>query len=349
LICLQFEAFAPLPYYLINLGKITTTYMKKIYLIFLLLVSSAYSLYAQNTGSVVSDRGGWSLKSSWSDGVPSNGYTITINTSDTIYIDKNLDYTNGANPEPMHLKVYGVLEFTQAGKLKLPAGSTIEIFEGGDLYVPSADNNSTVLSIGDAEIRGSEIDGITGPAYVDETYIETLPVTLLYFKAIVQNQTVEINWAASKAWDFSHYELQRSANGQSFEWVATIDAKENTDYRTDFSYTDRTPLSGTSYYRLKAVDIDGKFEYKGLEVVQFIGKRFEVYPNPVTNGNFKVNALQATEGAQLILRDQTGRTVRSYSMSGREESISTAGLPAGLYILLIQTPQQTVQSQLLIR
>ncbi len=176
-----------------------------------------------------------------------------------------------------------------------------------------------------------------------------LPITLLYFKATAQSQAVDLKWAAAKAWDFSHYELERSRNGQSFEKIATIDAEENTDYLTEFSYSDRKPLSGIAYYRLKAVDVDGKSEYKGMEVVQFMGKSFEIYPNPISNGTLKVSSLQATEGATLLLRDMTGRTLRSVEMKGQEQSIDTKGLPTGFYILMIQTPQGTEKSQVFIR
>ena len=335
--------------------------MKKVYLILLLLFATGTGscCYSQSTTSNLGagSTGNWAdvttgqvvTATSWDNGQPGAGDTITISLNETIFIDKKITISGA----PVHLIIKGTLAFKTAGQLILPAGSTIEVESSGDVTA-EVGNQSQVLQIGEVAIKSEDIDAITGPASINESNLACggcapQPVTLLYFKATAQAQLVEVKWAASKAWDFSHYELERSRNGKDFEKVATLDAEENTDFLTEFIYTDRKPLSGISYYRLKAIDMDGKFEYKGLAVVQFMGKNFEVYPNPITNGVLHVNGLQAAEGARLLLRDNAGRTVRSLHMSGKEEHISTEGLPTGVYILLIQSPQQTFQSQVLIR
>ena len=51
------------------------------------------------------------------------------------------------------------------------------------------------------------------------------PVDLLYFRASTNAQSVEISWASLKAWDFNHFELERSTDGRSFQYLATIDAE----------------------------------------------------------------------------------------------------------------------------
>lgn len=348
--------------------------MKKVYFAFLaLLLSFAVQAedYVLDRDVALRDYGSgnntdirWSDETAWSPSAPlisgSSG-TITIPDGVTLTLGEAFTFNGIITVESGGAIVFD-RDQPNAGQLIMDESSEIILEDGSSISStgPAGDNHN-YLQIGDFAIDGSQINSLPSPPFaLDVTYTECinsgsttceptiLPVTLLYFTATEQATAIEINWAASKAWDFSHYELQRSRNGKDFEWVATIDAEENTDHTTEFSYTDRQPHSGTSYYRLKAVDIDGKYEYKGMEVVQFISKNFEVYPNPVTNGSFKVNALQVAEGARLILRDQTGRIVRSHSMSGQVENISTQGLPAGLYILLIQTPQQSTQSQLLI-
>ncbi|WP_017732036.1 T9SS type A sorting domain-containing protein [Nafulsella turpanensis] len=218
----------------------------------------------------------------------------------------------------------------------------------GDLYViGDTDTPSTTGTIGDGDALRTDV---TFADFVNQVAPAILPVNLLYFTATAQPQSVEIKWAASKAWDFSHYELERSRDGQHFNYIATIDAEENTDYLTEFSYTDLQPVSGTSYYRLKAVDIDGRFEYKQIAVVQFAGTaQLKVFPNPSSTGSFQVAYGGASEGAIVTLKDQAGRTVRTQEISDGQRSISTKGLPAGLYILTVRSAYENAQEQVIIK
>jgi hypothetical protein len=62
-----------------------------------------------------------------------------------------------------------------------------------------------------------------------------------------------------------------------------VHASASFDNRKTYDYTDRQPLTGNNFYRLKQVDIDGQFEYS--KVVQVKQKEntglATIYPNPV--------------------------------------------------------------------
>lgn len=322
--------------------------MKKVYIILVLFVFSLPAL-SQNTSSI-NPEGDWALFSSWSNGMPSSGEEITILENHKIYISSNITIEGS----PVTLIVYGVLEFSQAGKLKLPSGSVIDIKSGGDFVVPNTNNNSTVLEIGGASVRSVDIDNLVGPATITEGNLECggcamLPVELLFFKATAHSSSVEINWASSKAWDFSHYELERSVDGKAFDLIATIDAEEISNETVEYTYSDRQPLHGVSYYRLKAVDVDGSFEYKAVELLKFGAESFNVFPNPSSIGYFYVSWSHATEGTSLNLRDSVGRTVRNTNLSADESTVSTEGLPAGFYYLTVQSPVGMQQTQVVIK
>ena len=229
-------------------------------------------------------------------------------------------------------------------------GGTSSIENPGNIYtlgqVNSTLTNSGSINEGEDALRTGNP---TLYEFVKTRTPSILPVTLLYFNATAQSSSVEIAWASSKAWDFSHYELERSSDGKIFEYLATIEADEFSDETVKYSYSDRQPLFGTSYYRLKAVDIDGAFEYKEVAVVKFGAESFSVYPNPATQGTVNISWSHATDGAGLELRDSTGRVVRKAVISGSNSSISTAGLSAGIYLLSVQSPAGIQQTQLLVR
>ena len=72
-----------------------------------------------------------------------------------------------------------------------------------------------------------------------------------------------------------------------------------------YTYTDETPFQGTSYYRLKQIDVDGKTTtYPWRPVV--VNHYYTIFPNP-------------TRAKQFHLRlDEPGNAViRIYDMSGR--------------------------------
>ena len=337
--------------------------MKKVYLILLsfalvvvCLPSKAFSQTTTSSNLGVDGVGNWQdtrnrgvTVTSWDNGEPSSGYTVIINSAETIFLDKLVDINGG----PVKLIVYGVLEFRQSGKLKLPTGSTIEIMGGGDFVVPVTTNESTLLEIGSSRIKSGAIDALKGPISLNESNLECpdctpQPVTLLYFKTTASQQSVEISWASSKAWDFSHYELERSADGLAFDFVATIDAAEFSNETVEYSYSDRQPLSGTSYYRLKAVDIDGSFEYKEMAAVKYGAESFKIYPNPSSQGFITVSWSHATEGTSAGIKDNSGRTIRSIQLNGNTDTISTEGLAPGVYFLTVQGPAGRKQAQVLI-
>ena len=60
---------------------------------------------------------------------------------------------------------------------------------------------------------------------------------------------------------------------------------------------------------------------------------FEVYPNP-TNGMLNiVLETQITVGGRAVIRDVTGRVVRSLAVLDRQTSVDVSDLTPGLYIL----------------
>ena len=67
---------------------------------------------------------------------------------------------------------------------------------------------------------------------------------------------------------------------------------------------------------------------------------FNVYPNPVTGSNLLVNGNQNAGSCNYSLTDITGRVVASGVSMNNSFSISTVGLPAGSYALMLESDEQ---------
>ena len=181
--------------------------------------------------------------------------------------------------------------------------------------------------------------GFTGPSgYDDDGYDASLPVTLLYFKAMDSDEAVSLQWATTMEENFYKFLVQRSSDGLTFENIAEVEGRGFNIYETEsrYSFLDEAPLLGMNYYRLKAVDLDNSYEYSPVKVVKMSGsKKFAVYPNP-SNGlaiAFRAN-FSPQENDRIFLIDQLGVEVFSEVATSNENTIVfESALKPGVYML----------------
>lgn len=139
-------------------------------------------------------------------------------------------------------------------------------------------------------VIGANMDGSgTNVTILDNMIVQNaanaaLPQQLLSFDALAQQQTVVLNWATTKEYNMSAYEVERSSNGIDFTTIATVQPANGYSLTNKYSTTDRNPLTGKSYYRLKMVDADGKVVYSSIRMVNRSAKTaMRCYPNPATD------------------------------------------------------------------
>lgn len=100
-----------------------------------------------------------------------------------------------------------------------------------------------------------------------------LPVELLYFKPVVKDGTVVLNWATGSETNNDYFKIERSLDGYNWETIHTINGQGNITTKTVYKLYDRVfGLSGIVYYRLSQTDYDGKREVFDIKSC-FIHKR----------------------------------------------------------------------------
>ena len=168
-----------------------------------------------------------------------------------------------------------------------------------------------------------------------------LPVELTQFKGAADGCNVNLSWSTSSEENFSHYELETSNDGRTFELTASIKGSGSVTGENYFFTDKKADLN--NYYRLKMVDYDLSYEYSKIIQVKsdcHIAEEIIVFPNPVEADfvNIKVEAKRATEDLVRIF-DITGREVFTQSLS-LETGINTirldvSELPAQIYFIKI--------------
>jgi hypothetical protein len=224
----------------------------------------------------------------------------------------------------------------------------------------TADLHLTLTSVGDLNLAGiyvsavaKDFDGETRYIYpymgADENTAFPLPVTLVQFTATQSQNDVMLNWATATETNSSHFIVERSVNGKTFEAVAKVKAsgKSNSvmNYRSFDENAFRVTASNTLYYRLKMVDNDGKYEYSKTAIVSIKDKKetapLSVFPNPYSDKTYlQVNATEAAN-ANIAVVDITGKVVISYSEIVAEGSSvlslqQSETLKAGIYFVSIE-------------
>jgi GEVED domain/Secretion system C-terminal sorting domain len=156
----------------------------------------------------------------------------------------------------------------------------------------------------------------------------TIPVDLMAFSGQNTEGGNLLNWQTATEVQSSHFDVERSLNGQDFDKIATVQAlgKANT-----YALNDKNVTQNTHYYRLKMVDNDGAFQYSktiALNSGKPNNKALSIYPNPVT----QLLTIETTEEAERQVVNLLGQTVlRSKAV----QQIDVSALPSGTYFLKI--------------
>jgi trimeric autotransporter adhesin len=169
-----------------------------------------------------------------------------------------------------------------------------------------------------------------------------LPVELLEFKGSLVNNDGHLQWKTENEINTSVFIVERSIDAGTYNQIGTILAS-NTSGIHNYTLTDPNISSlgvMVVYYRLKQLDIDGKFKYSGI-VTLFIENKnittIRLYQNPVRNHiNLAITANQA-ERLQWRFTDNIGRTIKAgnYSISQGINFISEdiGFVSSGIYYL----------------
>lgn len=179
-----------------------------------------------------------------------------------------------------------------------------------------------------------------------------MPVKLTSFDGTYANGVATLKWQTSQEINNDRFELYRSYDGNNFELAATIAGAGNSSITKNYSYQDRINLDGSVYYKLKQVDIDGKFSFSNIVRLSSSDNNasFKVYPNPIEN-NFTVSfSAPKTGEATLLIRSTNGQTVyrKSISVIKGANSVSITGqqLSSGMYYITVTNDEINYNAKL---
>ena len=280
----------------------------------------------------------------------------------TLIVNGNFDVGNVLN-----LEVTG--DFIINGDVNVMNGGTLNIDSSGSFTIDGdiTGGNDTDFSVdGVVDVSGSvdlgnssDLTGTgtfsvggtcTGPASFCESSI--LPLELLYFKANPVNTYIKLEWATFDEDNFDHFCIERSSYGLVYYCIAEIQSAAAPTNIEDYTYSDKFPLIGRSYYRLKTVDIDGSYKNHPIVSVKFNDgpKKMNVYPNPVQGSELHLDLNYQPENSVIKVYGMSGRIILQQKVTSEKVHINLpADLLPGVYIVEISgSNQSALRSRILV-
>ncbi len=240
---------------------------------------------------------------------------------------------------------------TDGGANWTPLLPTGNFFDGDFCYVPgtlnafvstgsatgftgasySLDNGSTWTdfsgTLGVQHLAVSFFDNTTGWAgafntsatvggiYKFNGQVDPVPVELTSFTANASQSSVVLVWETATEVNNYGFEIERSFDNTNFSTLGFVKGKGSTTEKQIYSFTDQTSLTGKTYYRLRQVDFDGRFEYSEvISVENTIPESFSLnqnFPNPFNPSTRIQFSIPQETQVELAIYDATGKLVEN--------------------------------------
>lgn len=195
---------------------------------------------------------------------------------------------------------------------------------------------------------GIELTGLVLPISSTLPNGCVLPVEFEAFEGEQIYNDVRLDWLTSLEKENKEFIIERAEDLRSaFVEIGRVDGSGFSSTTKNYSFTDRDPVAGENFYRLRQVDLNGGYSFSEVVRVEFKPEEqliHKIYPNPVNQGRTVTLEfyLEGEENASITVLDQVGRTVFTESgnfLSGRNRlEIPTHQLHAGIYFLQMETP-----------
>ena len=179
------------------------------------------------------------------------------------------------------------------------------------------------------------------------SFTDILPVELISFTAWIINNQVNLKWETATEVNNYGFEIERKTS-DTWVKIGFVQGSGNSNSPKSYTYADNNLIGGSKFaYRLKQIDVDGKFEYSSSVEVEIIPTMFELsqnYPNPfnpITKIKF---ALPKETELRIVLYNMLGESIKTivegkYDVGYHEVELLANDLPSGVYVYRLESKE----------
>lgn len=210
-------------------------------------------------------------------------------------------------------------------------------------------NTSTPVSLTDTTRITFNVVNIPG-SYAPNRFrlvfksLAVLPVTFtsISANATIQND-VDVVWRVEDEVNMEKYELEKSADGRNFSFLASFNPTAPNSGAATYRYNDVKPGAGNWYYRVKGISTNGLVQYSAIAraTIDLSVTGISVHPVPVENKTIMIHFEQMEpDRYQAVLTNSAGqivhRSVFKTDAPNQVISIKLNDVPRGMYYLQLK-------------
>ncbi len=262
------------------------------------------------------------------------GSTVTTNVPDDFNMDvslsscawgSNASHASIANPAALGLLVNNTSNLTIGTFIP-----NFSIYSGKIMSLSWNSANGTItinnLNAGlMSYLKSANLNASSTPLYFTIAALDPsiLPLTFTSFSAIATNNNeVDIQWDIASESGISSYTIQRSIDGINWGNLQTVVAINGNEEAQLYQEYDKSPISGTSFYRIQVNEYSGAISYSNVQEVSFNKTdQFSIdniVPNPFLS-NITITASLPNDGnISISLMDIFGKKINSLNLIGRK-------------------------------
>ena len=198
-----------------------------------------------------------------------------------------------------------------------------------------------------------------------------LPVEMVSFNARVFNNSVMLDWETATEKNNYGFEIQRNIpvenkteknvvvlnNVKNSDWdvVGFVNGNGNANIQNKYSFVDKSVTSGNYVYRLKQIDVDGKFTYSNfINVTMDKPAEFNLeqnYPNPFNPSTKLSFNLDRDEFTNLTIYNILGEKVKTIVNGQLEKGnysfiINGNDMASGTYIYTLTAGNKQISKKM---
>ncbi len=170
-----------------------------------------------------------------------------------------------------------------------------------------------------------------------------LPVRGLKFHVRSNHNKVLLEWSTEAETNCELFEVLHSIDGLNFISLGKVNGNGTTDNKSNYRFTHYTPADGVNFYRLKQVDIDGRYELSAIKQVELNNSATAtVQPNPARS-SITVFLSGNTTREKVNIYNIAGNLVGSGFFNGDKCVLDVSTLRPGVYLVKIGNGTNTLR------
>ncbi len=180
-----------------------------------------------------------------------------------------------------------------------------------------------------------------------------LPVKFSSFSLEKSSRGIMLKWETATEENNSGFFVERKLGTSEWTSLGFVPSQSGTGFSSkaiDYSYADLTSFNGIIQYRLKQVDLDGKYGYSEIRSVKLNDEMggVTVFPNP-SKGQISLLFEEQTAMYDVKIIDMSGRTIKQ--LAGVKTGQEVSGLTRGQYLVMVtnKNTESTVSKKIMVQ